>query len=1198
MSLPPDVTRTWAIVRRWVAARQFGLVGYGLPVTTAVLFAGSWFPDGAFIAAGDVSPYLREGSASELGALWNHAGTGSGATSYTAPDVVDVALLWGTGLFGLPPVAAQFLLYALCWGLAAFGTAYLTAAWVRRPVAIALAGLAGAVNLYLLTAFPNPLPALAIGLTGVLAGAVIRVTRLRGPSPVQLALLTTPAGYLALNPPLLVVCAATVAVAAGLALASTGWTGIRSLAGRLVRALPWLVLLNVWWVLPFCLANLASAGVEFSAETSVSAWSWTHVRASLANVAALNSHWGWEHVENFPFRAAMESWGQVVLPWALPVLALAGAVLADRARRRVALVLAGVSAVLVVVGTGSHPPFGAVNLWLLDHVPGMWLFREPASKLSVPLLLCYAALAALALDRAIDLARSGRQPAWITRLHVRPVLLPVVVLLGLGTLWHPWPLWTGAVLDGGRGALPAPSVHVPRAWHQAADIVNAGPRHGKVLMLPLDAYYQVTTSWGYHGVDAVPRQLFRRPVLQPLPGGYFRAAGSADELIAAVQDRLLLGDSAGARRLLKALAVTQVVVRHDLVTTPFSPPAANSRKLSEALTSMDWARRAGPGLDIADVYQVGGEPGQIRVFSGMTALAGGDSRPGLAEAVAGAPDDTVLVDQSAGPAGVLWRGEDDELHTTKATEYRISRTAGAIAPYQAAEVPGKLLFTDASHYAIDGVRLPSRPELELPLSGTGVVALDVDGRLQPFAEPVLVGAPGSQVDAYGSTGEQALGLFGDLGDCNRTAGQVLEPGALTMSMTGTRLLRLEAEAHTACIAAEVASAGTYRLAFRYRVVSGTRPRLCVWQDKPGRCVTAPQPNGGGTDWHDYAALVRTNPGRLFLYADSAGEGRTVVEYDSVRLEPLRPIGSARFTVSDPPDAWRELAAGKHQLTTRRARPALEPDITSQLGDCNRYASSADPGITVRQTGTTGVELTARTGSACLWQPLSGEPTRPYRLNLAYENHAGAPARICVWQTGPERCATLPALSPAPGWHRLSTVVHPEPGTTELKLFLYADGRTPATKVGYREVTWQPDGLAEAIMLTPAGRTAAKPDFRPLGSGPQRHSIRLTGLRGATVVALAESYAPGWRLRGLPDGWKARHVLVDGYANGWLVEGRGDAVLTAAYAPGELSGHGAAASVATLTILGLRGARRRMWLPEPLWHALTLAVTRNRKGPSR
>jgi arabinofuranan 3-O-arabinosyltransferase len=66
--------------------------------------------------------------------------------------------------------------------------------------------------------------------------------------------------------------------------------------------------------------------------------------------------------------------------------------------------------------------------------------------------------------------------------------------------------------------------------------------------------------------------------------------------------------------------------------------------------------------------------------------------------------------------------------------------------------------------------------------------------------------------------------------------------------------------------------------------------------------------------------------------------------------------------------------------------------------------------------------------------------------------------------------------------------------------------------------------------------------------PTEYRVAVHGAAGAFPLVLAESYAPGWALDGLPAGWTARHLAVDGYANGWLIEGTGDAVLRLRYRP--------------------------------------------------
>ena len=64
---------------------------------------------------------------------------------------------------------------------------------------------------------------------------------------------------------------------------------------------------------------------------------------------------------------------------------------------------------------------------------------------------------------------------------------------------------------------PSAHVRVPQFWWDMADVINADERPGKVLVMPLDDYYQMPTTWGFAGVDNIPNLLIQRPVVQPKP---------------------------------------------------------------------------------------------------------------------------------------------------------------------------------------------------------------------------------------------------------------------------------------------------------------------------------------------------------------------------------------------------------------------------------------------------------------------------------------------------------------------------------------------------------------------------------------------------------------------------------------------------------------------------------------------------------
>ncbi|MCF2528238.1 hypothetical protein [Yinghuangia soli] len=519
----------------------------------------TWVRPGRTYAYGDVAPFEREALAAELGNLWNHQISGAGAPGAQVVQAWDVLLLRTCAALGLGPWAAQALWYAAICALAALGATALVRVWFRHPAAGAAAGLFAVANVYTLTMLPNPLPLLATGELAVLAALLLRLLRGDRISPLTFAFATLPAAYLAMNPPLLITIAAALAFLA---------VTLRGPALRTaLLAAPLLLLLHAWWLVPQYLSAHGGGGAEFSADTDVRSWSWTHVRASVPNVLSLNAFWAWDlsgqgfpYVDYTPYGAALDTRPWSLLRWALPALAALGALHppGTRTTRRTMRAIAVVALLLAFLCKGVHPPLVAANLWLYDHVPGMWLLREPMAKLGVVLTLCYATLAAAAIQRAA----TSKAPARIA-----------LATAATAALAYPHPLWTGEVSAAQRpGSAPDSTarVAIPDAWRTiAAEANSAAP--GKVLQLPLQNFYMATTTWGFAGADTIPRQLITRPVYQRMPGGYFDAPPALRDALANVEKSLLTHQGQAAAAQLRDLGITQVILRHDLIPTPQTP---------------------------------------------------------------------------------------------------------------------------------------------------------------------------------------------------------------------------------------------------------------------------------------------------------------------------------------------------------------------------------------------------------------------------------------------------------------------------------------------------------------------------------------------------------------------------------------------------------------------------------------------------
>ena len=121
------------------------------------------------------------------------------------------------------------------------------------------------------------------------------------------------------------------------------------------------------------------------------------------------------------------------------------------------------------------------------------------------------------------------------------VLLVTIPLIGV------WPLWTGAVIKSPMEGRPGDRSSLPPDWRRVATTINTSESHGKTLVLPIDDYYQLPTTWGYYGADNLVRRLVTRPVIQSNPQLYVGDSAVFEQLMHSVEDAVTLNDGKGAR---------------------------------------------------------------------------------------------------------------------------------------------------------------------------------------------------------------------------------------------------------------------------------------------------------------------------------------------------------------------------------------------------------------------------------------------------------------------------------------------------------------------------------------------------------------------------------------------------------------------------------------------------------------------------
>ncbi len=1189
--------RLSSVVPRALSARALSSL---VPAFLAVAATQTWFRPGTFIATGDVPPFFRTDLMAEWSSLWGHALSGGGSASFQAsaraPELVTLAL---ARALGWDATTAQRLFYSLLAAATVMGAVAFARRFTQRPIPVAVAGLVAFFNPFVLQHLPNPVPLWSIALMGFAGSLVLRAARGEAVPGWTLGALSVGASYLAINPPSLAMAGCWVLLVAVGSSLLVGTGGSRLAFGLLARALPWAVVLNLWWLYPLA-STMTSAGVgyRFEAETDVLAWSWTHARLSLPNVLSLDGHWGWSHPEYFPFADSMDGSVWSAFRFALPALAFSAPILAVGRKRRAAWALVGSFGLLALLAKGLHPPLGGMNLFLYEHVPGMWLLREPMSKLGPLLVLLSSALVAISLSAVAGLNASWKPKA-------SQVASGVAAVLVVAALSFNFPMMNGAVIPEERPALPPARVTVPPGWERLAGSVNADPRPGKALVLPLGDFYQMPTTWGFYGVDRVPRSLLARPTIQPLPGSYYGGTAGFEALVDRVQASLLAGDVEGVPSLLRSLGVSHVIVRKDLGAMP-GRTIAPAEVLSGRLRSVPGVSIAS-SFDVGEVFRVRDPSRRSSDVEALTPWALRADDDAIPFAVAGLPTDAATVGDGRA-AHRIWVTDPAVGATEFSTEGGPVRiTPRSIGPQLVAFAAGRandglvtLVVRPAAHIDLDGSRLHdggvatfnvgTADTVEAIRTPRGLVTMNDGVAYAGLDDPARITAYASSPEAFSLEGSLV-----DVRDCNASDPRSLEElGIGADSLAGdARGVSLHAEEHVACSRLRVigfSDQDTMLVEFEHRHVSGEPARVCLWQGGPDRCAALPALTRG-RGWQRYRTAVTPTPGTdrlvLFLYADGPGLGEpTRVDYRRIRVTLLEPVRTGVIDVPAPSETTVSVAAGTHSLRTSVDASASLGPFPARVKDCHAFDERIYWQAGLRMTRlrplrSHSVRLRAFVHSACTVQTIDGfVPGGSYLLGMESRAIKGSPARSCLWEIGPEGCARIPKLGRVDGWTRYEESFTPRPGTAGLRLFLYADGgkdETGPTVVAYRNVRIRMQAPF-VVSVMEAGDPPAPPGVASARVGPSSFRADVGRSEGPFLLSIPESAAPGWSISGVPAGRSVNPVEVDGYAQGWLVSRGSPFSAEIVFAPDRWLRWSAAASVlgwiALVAVAAGRRVRRR------------------------
>ncbi|HET9728904.1 MAG TPA: hypothetical protein VFR41_05750, partial [Acidimicrobiia bacterium] len=947
------------------------------------------------------------------------------------------------------------------------------------------------------------------------------------------------------------------------AITGTGRIGARRVAVFLARVAAWAAPLSLWWIVPYLYAiRTAAVTGTIQANTDVFAWSWTHVHNSFDRVLMLVAKWSWPDGRFGWSASAMGARTILWVAFVLPIGAVAAPLVCRPKHRRGALWLVTAMLGVAFVAKGLNGPLRGVNAFAYTHIPGMFLLREPMSKVGGLVVVAELAAWVLAIDGLVARTRA------LQRRGSSMVAFAgaAAVLLCAAPLAFAWPMLSGTVVQDRE------RVAVPAAWHQVARIVADAPRAGKVMVLPLDDFYQVPTTWGYYGSDVVPTQLFTRPTIARHPQAYIGDPPGFEELRDAVETSLTTGDRATTVGALRALGVSYIVVRKDIDfhSDIRSVDMVHPRVLTRGLARLGGVRQIAT-TSVADVYEVQDDHPPVQVLSGTIAAPNAEGSA-LASVVGSAPDDAAVVTSDANPGalqqGAAWRIDVNSGRTIvppEAGDYEYERRSTTARVVALAREPRGLVLHEPTSIIVAGREIANRPDFVVPDS-TGVLGVDVDGTLfdLQLSSAYARVAAGSQITTYDADGLAHLGQWGRLADCNRVA-DVPIGNALRLDLVampgGAQAIRLRADRHSACVAARVSDVlpgDVLHVGLEQRAVSGNPPRTCLWQPGVRACAPLSWTAVRDGDWYHLSAIYRVpahaGPLSMFLYADGA-TARSEAWYRDVAVERLIGNRLSQVPPSGRPHGRIHLDAGPVSVATRFRAPLPIFGTRTGVSDCARHddRSLAQLGIAAASPlarDPQAVHLSARGHSACVSMPVFGlQAAFNYELAFYANVAQGARPRICLWEDAQQRCARFDLVSQPDGPSgEFVYRGHIDPRRAAIRLFLYADAQGNGTTIDYRDLRMR--ALTDdAVVLRPAGTdAAAAPTMTWQRISSAEYRVQVRGAHGPFVLALSDAFSGAWHVGGLAHGSSIQHVELDGYRNGWTIDARGDLDLTVAYAP--------------------------------------------------
>lgn len=272
--------------------------------------------------------------------------------------------------------------------------------------------------------------------------------------------------------------------------------------------------INLWWIIPILSYYFLSNQV-FNSTVSADAWAWTQWRSSFLNLFWLNGFWGWLP-EYVPYINSYSNPILIILVF-VPFIFAVSALLFKSQRTRFNTFIMGAILVLLFLASGLHYNFLGLSTRIYQ-LPFMSMFREPVSKFTLLVIPFLCLLIGFGAEKIANLRlpKLSFRSSKILILSVSMLVFlvavqPLIISINAnGQIVYNYPI------ESKTDKLPYSSyVKIPDYWYQATDWINSQPGDGKVLLTPIDDFYQMPYNWtdGYYGTDQLIDSLINKPVI-------------------------------------------------------------------------------------------------------------------------------------------------------------------------------------------------------------------------------------------------------------------------------------------------------------------------------------------------------------------------------------------------------------------------------------------------------------------------------------------------------------------------------------------------------------------------------------------------------------------------------------------------------------------------------------------------------------